>query len=222
MESWGKAFSFMFEDKAWPRKILIGGLFTVLSIFIIGFFFVLGYGLILMRNSYEGRELPLPEWDDLGNKCAQGAVAFVILLIYMLPAMILMALSVLQIGLGHDTGSMFSCCFNLLGTFWTFALAYVSPYILMRYALSGEAKDAFDIEGLIRFVRNHATELLMVLAMTVALQTLALVGLLALCVGVFFTMFWALLGTAWLCGKVYKQADGGGAPTKKSILPRGA
>ena len=64
MQNLGRAFSFMFEDKDWIQKILIGAAFLLLSMIIIGIPFVLGYLREVARRSAEGKELPLPDWDD--------------------------------------------------------------------------------------------------------------------------------------------------------------
>lgn len=41
----GKSFTYMFEDKDWLVKIVLGGVFGLLSTFLIGLPFVLGYVL---------------------------------------------------------------------------------------------------------------------------------------------------------------------------------
>ncbi len=49
-----KPFGFVFQDPDWLSKILIGGLFEIASIFIIGIFFVAGYCARLARTSSPG------------------------------------------------------------------------------------------------------------------------------------------------------------------------
>lgn len=39
----GRAFSFMFEDKNWVVKIILGAVFNLLSIVLVGIPFILGY-----------------------------------------------------------------------------------------------------------------------------------------------------------------------------------
>ena len=65
MENLGRSFSYMFEDKDWFQKILIGAAFCLLSLVLIGIPFVLGYLLQVARQSSHGQELPLPAWDNL-------------------------------------------------------------------------------------------------------------------------------------------------------------
>ena len=67
-----RPFAFTFDDPRWLPKILLGGLFYILGIFIVGIIFVLGYQARLARNVIAGVEHPLPEWDDLGEYFAEG------------------------------------------------------------------------------------------------------------------------------------------------------
>jgi len=127
MNNLGRAFFFMFEDKRWFDKILIGGLFCLLSFVFIGAPFVLGYILEVAKRSSENKEVPLPEWDDLGNKFTRGLVFLIILIIYVLPGSLL------------SMSELF--CFSFL---WWIAMLFVIPYITVRYSLSGNFADAFE------------------------------------------------------------------------------
>ena len=50
----GLSFSYMFEDKDWIKKILIGGLISLIPIVN---FAALGYVVQLVRNTRDGRPL---------------------------------------------------------------------------------------------------------------------------------------------------------------------
>jgi len=54
-----KCFRFAVEDPDWVKKILFGGLFTLLSALIVGIFFVSGYWVRFLRRE---RPLPLPRF----------------------------------------------------------------------------------------------------------------------------------------------------------------
>ena len=73
-----RAFSFMFEDKNWVVKIFVGAIFNLLSLILVGIPFILGYLLELAKNSSEGKEIPLPEWDKLGDKFTRGLIYLII------------------------------------------------------------------------------------------------------------------------------------------------
>ena len=46
-----KCFTFAVEDPDWLKKILFGGLFTLLSVLIVGIFFVSGYWVRFFRRA---------------------------------------------------------------------------------------------------------------------------------------------------------------------------
>jgi len=60
----GKAFGYVFEDKNWLIKLLIGGILLFIPVVN---FIPIGYALTALRNVAEGKESPLPEWDDWGG-----------------------------------------------------------------------------------------------------------------------------------------------------------
>jgi len=199
MQNVGRAFSFMFEDKNWVVKIILGAVFNLLTLVLIGIPFVLGYLLELAKNSSEGKELPLPEWDKLGDKFVRGLIYLVILIIYSIPGMIL---------------SFIPCVKFCLGPLYFLALAFVLPYITVKYAQTGNFEEVFRFNEIIEFVKNNLSNLVIVILLTIALQIIATFGVLALLVGIFFTIFWADLGIFYLYGQVYregKSAEGGSA-----------
>ena len=63
----GRAFTFVTEDPEWVTKVLVGGLFALLSAILVGIPFVLGYWGRTLGNVAAGRPRPLPAWDDLGG-----------------------------------------------------------------------------------------------------------------------------------------------------------
>src|SRR5207237_1112966 len=72
-----KPLAFVFEDPNWIPKLLMGGLFTLASVLLVGIFFIYGYLARLVRNVVAGVEHPLPEWTDLGEMFGEGAMLFV-------------------------------------------------------------------------------------------------------------------------------------------------
>ena len=85
----GRSFTYMFEDQDWIKKILIGG---VVSLVPVVNFAALGYFIEALKNTVEGRELPLPEWDDFGGKFMKGLMAGIASFLYMLPIMIVVGI----------------------------------------------------------------------------------------------------------------------------------
>ena len=82
----GKSFTYVFDDEGWLTKVLIGGLFSFLSIILIGMPFLVGYFLETLKNVYLGQPRPLPNWgDNLGGLFVKGIKALVGILVWSLP-----------------------------------------------------------------------------------------------------------------------------------------
>jgi len=83
--SWRRAFSFMFRDVRWPRKLLIGGL-ALLLFPPIGWPVALGYRKEVAFRLVGGVEPALPEWTGSWGRFARdGFCAAGIILVYYLP-----------------------------------------------------------------------------------------------------------------------------------------
>lgn len=193
MINYTRAFSFMFEDKNWVAKIFLGAIFNLLMMVLIGIPFVLGYLLELARNSSEGKEIPLPEWDRLGDKFTRGLVYLIIVIIYSIPGIVL---------------SFIPCVKYCLGPLYFVALLFVLPYITVKYARTGSFEDVFRFDQIIDFTRKNINNLIIVVLLAIALQIIATFGVLALVVGIFFTLFWADLAIYYLYGKVVREGEG--------------
>ena len=196
MENIGRAFSYMFEDKEWVQKILIGAAFVLLSFVIIGIPFVIGYMLAVAKQSAEGKELPLPKWDNLGEKFISGLVYFLIMIIYGIPLAILYFILV------------FIPCLGWLAiVVIAIGFALITPYIGVRFARTGRMGDAFAFGEIFSFLQKNFVNLLVAWLMTIVFSVVAWFGILALIVGFLFTSFWAHLATWYLYGQVVYEAE---------------
>lgn len=88
-----KLLVFPFQDKHWIIKFILAFVFSWLGIFIIPYWFVLGYFYEIKRRVIVDREPPaLPEWDEWENLLKNGLRLFGVGFLYNLPAFILMVL----------------------------------------------------------------------------------------------------------------------------------
>ena len=88
----GRSFTFITEDEDWLRKVLIGGLISLIPI--VGQLYMAGYVIQVIRNTIEGREVPLPEvTEDFGEKLLKGLMAMLIAVIYFIPVIIVASIS---------------------------------------------------------------------------------------------------------------------------------
>ncbi len=196
---YAKSFSYMFEDKEWAGKIFLGAVFNLLSLILIGIPFVLGYLLELAKNASQEKEVPLPQWDNLGDKFIRGLIYLVIIFIYCIPGAILYVVP---------------CVGKCLGPLYSLALAFVLPWITLQYALTGNFEDVFRFNEMFNFLQKNLNGLIIVVLLSIALGIIACFGILALLVGIFFTAFWADLAIYYLYGKVYRE----GKQEKSSLV----
>ncbi len=196
MKNLGRAFAFMFEDKDWIQKILIGAAFVLLSFILVGIPLVLGYLLEVARRSAEGKEVPLPNWDNLGDKFGKGLLFFIILIIYSIPIAIVSV--ILQ---------FIPCIGTLLSMVLWLAFWMIIPYLAVQYARTGNLNTAFEFEKIIAFTKENITNLLIVLVMSIVFSIIAQFGVLALIIGLLFTTFWAGLGTYYLYGQIFYETE---------------
>src|SRR6185369_381584 len=92
-----KPFAFVFEDARWINKVLIGGIFQLLAMMLIGVPFLLGYLAKLVRNVIADVALPLPEWDDLGEMFNEGLRLVGVAILYALPFIMLICMVMLPV-----------------------------------------------------------------------------------------------------------------------------
>ena len=92
----GSAFTFVFDDEEWIKKVAIGGgimlaglILTPILIGLALFLPIGGYMLETLRNVRDGQARPLPEWTDFGDLFMKGLMLFIIGFVYNIPTLIL-------------------------------------------------------------------------------------------------------------------------------------
>ena len=217
-----QGFRFVPEDPDWIKKILIGGVFTLLSGVLVGGFFVVGYAVRLLRRVAAGEPRPLPEWDDLGGIFAEGLRGLAIYLLYVLPVAIVpmvFAFVVAMTGAGlsgasgsRDASEAFGAlaAVGLMGVYAITAvlmlvLALYVPAALARFAMLDRVSAGFEVGENLAFIRrnlgNYAMALLLYLLASVAAQ----LGVVLCCVGIFPASFWAVCILFWALGQVVRR-----------------
>ncbi len=186
--SFWRSFSFMLGQENWIKKVAIGGLLLLVPI--VGWLFVVGYGVRLVRGVAGGSER-LPEWTGWGDLLTQGLFVFVASLIYWIPGAILARMG--------DPGTV-------LSTLWGVVVAVVFPAAIIRFAVKSDLGAFFDFNEIVGFIRENVSDYIVVLLLILTASTLAGLGLLALGVGVFLTIFWSFLVGGHLCGTLAARA----------------
>jgi uncharacterized membrane protein len=209
----GKSFSYVFDDPKWVTKVLIGGVLTILSIVILPAFVLFGYTLQTIRNVMAGQERPLPEWTDFGALFIDGLKAFVVVLIYIAPGIVLSMLSGVR-----DVGVLFNC----LGTIYSLAIQIVLPAAIGLYLQSDDIGAALRFQEVIDTVQRNLSDFIVIWLLGIVASIIGGLGIIACGIGLIFTLPYSLMVRAHLWGQLLNKVRGGGAlpvPTTTPLEP---
>lgn len=216
----GKAFSYVFDDPDWVKKVLLGGVITLVPILN---FAASGYSLEVTRRVINNDPHPLPEWDDIGGKLVKGFLYAVIGFVYALPILLLACLmqgGIMALGGAASSSStsandalggaavIVMSCFGCLILLYSVFMGIVLPAAIGNYAAKDQLGAAFRFGEVFALVQKNISAYLMVLVIGIVAGLAAgLVGSIACGVGAFFTMFWALLVSGHATGQAYREAS---------------
>jgi hypothetical protein len=215
-----QALRFAFDDPDWIKKILLGGLFSLLGVLIVGVLFVSGYVVRLIRRSAKGEARPLPDWDDLGGLFGDGIPVVGVYLAHVLPVtlvplFVLFASALVfggTIGLAERSepvagalGALLSLV--MLGLYAVFMLAMLAlmlylPAALVRLALFGRFGAAFEWRENLGFIRRNAGQYLLAIGFYLIASFVAQFGVILCFFGVFPASFWSVCVLAFCLGQV--------------------
>jgi Protein of unknown function (DUF4013) len=221
MNDLGKAFSFPFKDPEWISKFLLAAVFMVLSIVLIGIFIIAGYLVRVTQRVMRGEQNALPAWDDIGVKLVIGFKYCVVQLVYIIPIVLIwVPFFILMIISGIADPDAAGALTGLGISAWIIGMLLIVPYsllltaltpiIMIRFAQNERIADALDVAEIWRFFRQNWQNTLIIALIAVGLQSFAGVGILLFLVGIFFTIFYAYLVSAYLYGTLYRQQNAKG------------
>lgn len=196
------------------QKILLGGVFVLASMAIVGIFFIYGYLARLVRNVVEGVRHPLPAWDDLGEYFTEGARIFAVVLVYALPVMMVAMMAIVPAMFmeasgseaGRDlSGMIFTCLWCLLFPV-SLALGFWMPAALLRVAVERRFSAGFEFSQIWDFIRGNAGNYILAIVVRLIAGFVAQFGIALLCIGIIFTGFWAMLAGAYGFAQAYRLA----------------
>ncbi len=99
----GRAFGYIFEDQEWTPKVLLLAIVSMIPILNLA---ITGWTIDLIDGMLDGYDLPLPGWDNLGEKFAAGLNTAIAGVIYNLPLIILACVMGVLGGLFADVQGM--------------------------------------------------------------------------------------------------------------------
>jgi len=217
----GRCLGFFFKDPDWAKKILIGTVFTLLTVVFIGTIFIAGYMIRLIRRAARGEQYPLPEWDDLGGIFMDGLYVVVAYLGYLLPIFILSIPFVVVVGVSSAEEGGPSTVLALVAIVWMvvfalvlFAILIVLPAGIIRLALNKDIRSAFEFQEIFGFIQRNSGNYLLAILIFILANFISQFGLLLLCIGIFPASFWATAVGAYSFGEVAWRDRAGTAVTK--------
>jgi hypothetical protein len=216
---WGKSFTYVFDDKDWVVKVLIGAILSMIPLVNL---VVLGYALKTLKNVAERAEHPLPGWDDFVDYFMKGLISALGAIVWALPiialAMVMAMLSALTSYNSADTARnsapvvlcmwSMSCVSGIYGLF----LALVLPAAFAQYAVRGDFGAFFRFGHIFNFIKTNLGNYIVALILAAVAQFVSGFGVILCFIGVIFTQFWALLVGSHLLGQVYRGAEAASPP----------
>lgn len=192
-----KAFRFVMEDKQWISKLLIGALMSVLGFLILPALILQGYLVKIIRQVMNGGWDGLPEWDDWGKLLRDGFFVTVAQIVYTLPFIILMFIGIAATGgiasvsnsedlaaVAATGGGLVMFCLVIL---FAIALLFLTPAILIQYAIKDEFGASFRFGEVADIIRDNMADILIafVVSVVAAIAISLVIGVLAIipCLG---------------------------------------
>lgn len=209
-----KAFRFVFDDKQWITKLLIGAVMSLLSVFILPGLILQGYLVKLIRQVMGGQDDRLPEWMDYGKMLRDGFFVTIGQLIWVLPFILLFTiLGVATGGFGNmaDNGSGFGAAMATgsglllacLALLMVVAFLFLTPALLIQYAREDEFGALFRFGEIFDIIRDNMADIL--IAFLVSVVAVLAISVVAGIVGIVPCLGWIVAALIALASGPYVQ-----------------
>jgi hypothetical protein len=209
----GRAFQFFFEDPEWQKKTLMGSLFVLLTIVLIGAPFLAGYGMQVLRRTARAEAYPLPEWDDYGKYFMDGLQLIGMYLCYFFAAMLIPGaigcLSAVVGGAAGDSGGSIAGLGIMFAYLMVFLimlpLSVYLPAAFMRMTMLERFSAAFEFRENIELIKRQPGNYFIAIAIYLVTQFIANFAMYLCCLPYFPAAFWALCVGMWAMGDVVRR-----------------
>ncbi len=211
----GLAFSYVFEDKDWVKKLAVA---SVLCLTGIGIIPVLGWGLEVIRRVIKEEPEPLPDWSEFGQFLVKGLLIVLAGFIYSLPIIVLGSCNAGAGTLLGNTGEDFATpviwiltsCLSCLYIIYGLGISLILPAALGNYAASGEFGSVFKLGEIFKIVKDNLGNYGLVFLGMLLSYIIAPLGTVVCVIGIAVTTAYAILFNSHLIGQAYKVAAPGG------------
>ena len=218
----GKSFGFVFEDKEWVTKILIGALIllagVLLGIFVIpailAGFLLSGYGVEITRRVIRREAEVLPVWDNWGDLLIDGLKVWVIGVVYALPIIISSICLGTPIGIlsenSESAGAILSAILGCINLLWGIVMAFLLPAAIALFVDKDDLGAAFRFGEVFGLVRDNFSTYLITAVMIWVANLIGGLGVILCGFGWLVTYPYAVWVSAHLGGLAYLEATGRG------------
>lgn len=188
------AFKFVFKDKGWVVKVLIGGAILIIPIVQ---FITFGYALKVLKDAKEGNPAVLPEWGDWAALFKNGFIVFAVGLAYGLIIFVFWFVTTL-INLIPVIGCLGFLFFPVM-IILLFLLAPAINISLCKYIDKGTFQDALNLKEVFEEFKSKISDYLIVTLISVGISFFASM---AFCFAPFI-YFWLWIIIARMFGEIY-------------------
>jgi len=219
----GKAFSFVFEDEDWIKKIGVGGLMSLIPI--VGWYVVLGWGVEITKRVINDEAEILPEWNDFGEYLARGFMVSLIAFVYLLPFLLVQSCSLTPFlfknanEVVYAITSFVTICFGCFFVFYLIAVFMLLPAAISKYVVSGNFGSAFKLREIFNIVKENLGNYGLVLLGGIVAGAVSTLGVVACGIGVLFTSVYSVAINGHLWGQSYKISSNGVPSSPPEPLP---
>jgi phage-related holin len=208
----GDAFTYVFQDPDWFKKVIIPGLIGVL-LPIIGQMVLLGWGLKVTLNVVRNNPNPLPNM-DFGGDLGRGFKAWVVSLVYGIPMFVfylpIMIFSIIASESGEQSmavvAAIAGACFGFLMLLYGILMGLLLPAAYARVAVEDTIGAGLAFKEVFNMVKKNLVTYLLILVGTLAASFISSLGSIACVIGIFLTVPYATAILGHLYGQGYLEA----------------
>ena len=209
----GQAFSYVFKDPDWFKKIIIPALCGLIPV--VGQFIVIGYTFKVAKKLIaEGTDTPLPVL-DFGADLGKGFMVTLITLLFMLPVMILGGIAG---GVGSAMATVYedvwvtvlgilTACIGLFAGLFALLIAFILPPAIANYAAKDVFKAAFNFKEIFGMIKKSFKSWLLVFVGGLLAGLITPLGSIACGIGVILTAIFASMVNYHLIGQAYNVSN---------------
>ena len=156
-----RAFSSIFDDQEWVGKLAIVAMLTFAIVLfpfgLLALAVLLGYVMELAINVRDGKQFPLPRWDNMSNKLSNGINILIALIVYNIFPVVLLACSFTFL---RGLASALICCLFPVIIVYGLAAGMELAFGTVRYMETGQPAAFYRFGDLFASMRDHSNEII--------------------------------------------------------------